>query len=134
MRGSCNKICCLFFFFFFFFLLVRIPDGYPLICRLKIVQRRWRCGKKSVGVLTPPPPPPPPPSSAFWELRDYGLAAVSKKTLCPPPPLSPSDFRPCLLGAKLFIPLQFRTPVRTHCIQPIRDCAYSFAVQPIHCE
>ena len=35
--------------------------------------------KKSFGA-----PPPPPAYQLFWELRDYGLAAVRKKTLCPP--------------------------------------------------
>ena len=33
---------------------------------------------------SPPPPPPPPAHQLFWELRDYGLAAVRKKHYVPP--------------------------------------------------
>ena len=66
------------FFFFFFFCLSEcrsrtVATGTPNLS-LKNCQRRWRCGKKSVGV-------PPPRSSAFLGVVRLwaGGAAVRKK-------------------------------------------------------
>ena len=83
-----NKICWP-FFFFFFFLLVRMSESdrrVPLICRLKIVNADGAAEKKSVGV-------PPPLISFFGSCATMGWR-LGKNIMSPP--LSPSDFRPCL--------------------------------------
>ena len=56
-------------------------------------RRRWRSGKKSVGVN-----PPPPAYQLFWDLREFrDWQRSEKKTVCcaPPPPFSNSWIRPC---------------------------------------
>ena len=55
-----------------------MPTGTPNLSQ-KNCQRRCAAGKKKVSE-----PPPPPAYQIFWELRDYGLAAVRKKHYVPP--------------------------------------------------
>ena len=77
----------IFYFFVFYFLAMLAcqnvgvgPTGTPNLSLKNCLNADGAAGKKSFGV-----PPPPPANQLFWELRDYGLAAVRKNHYVPPP-------------------------------------------------
>ena len=63
--------------------LTPMPTGTPNLSQF-FFQRSAKMALRKKKVSERPPPPPPPAYQLFWELRDYGLAAVRKKHYVPP--------------------------------------------------